>query len=437
MKRIRRLVAVLCVLLVLCPLAGVTAAADVSYALPEGTTVAAQSAMVVYLGSTMEQDTVLFEKEAERVCGPAALVRMMVGAVALREIKAQGLDMDATHGTYTSALFYEHIGGTGLSVANMAIGETWTLRDLLTTSLIVTAADAAVTLAETVCGSVEAFVEKMNALADELGCRATSFANVTGNSSLAQYTTARDLYRITRYAMSFAEFEALIAKSQHTVTPVSGGAKRTFVTTNNMMRSSTSQYYAPMVFGRAGYTGSSGWSLLSVSRDSGYDYMVIVLGCESGAHYTDTRALYRWAFGSFSFDILLSREETVAHIPVELAWNKDRVALVPAQELTAVVHNSLAADGITRRVTLYAQSLDAPIRKGTVYGKVELITNVDQVIGEVELVAAESIEKSGVLVAWRWVTYVLRSPWLYVCAGSLLLAIVLAALLKGLGKRRR
>ena len=160
MKPVRRLIAILCALLLVCLPFGGTASAEVSYALPEGTSVSAQSAMLVYLGSTPEQDTVLFAQNAERVCGPAALVRMMVGAVALREIKAQGLDLDATHGTYTSQLFYGYIGGTGLSVANMAIGETWSLRDLLTTSLIVTAADAAVTLAETVCGSVEAFVEK-------------------------------------------------------------------------------------------------------------------------------------------------------------------------------------------------------------------------------------------------------------------------------------
>ena len=154
MKRLHRLLAALCALLVLCPAAALTASADVNYALPEGTSVSAQSAMVVYLGSTPEQDAVLFEKDAERVSGPAALVRMMVGAVALREIKAQGLDMDATTGTYTSKLFYGYIGGTGLSVANMAVGETWTLRDLLTTSLIVTAADAAVTLAASVLATL-------------------------------------------------------------------------------------------------------------------------------------------------------------------------------------------------------------------------------------------------------------------------------------------
>ena len=101
-----------------------------------------------------------------------------------------------------------------------------------------------------------------------------------------------------------------------------------------------------------------------------------------------------------------------------------------------MVHKNLTADGITRRVTLYTASLDAPIKKGTVYGKVELITNVDQVIGEVELVAAESIEKSGVLVAWRYVCYVLESPWLYVSVGALLLMIVAVALLRRSGKRR-
>ena len=68
--------------------------------------------------------------------------------------------------------------------------ETWTIKDLLTASLIQTAADACVTLAVTLSGSQQAFVDGMNQLAAQIGCKNTSFANVHGLDDPKQYTTA-------------------------------------------------------------------------------------------------------------------------------------------------------------------------------------------------------------------------------------------------------
>ena len=66
--------------------------------------------------------------------------------------------------------------------------------------------------------------------------------------------------------------------------------------------------------------------------------------------------------------------------------------------------------------------MDAPVEKGTVYGKVELYINLNEKIGEVELVAAESIEASQVLVVWAKVKAFLTSPWFF---GALILLAVL------------
>jgi hypothetical protein len=67
--------------------------------------------------------------------------------------------------------------------------------------------------------------------------------------------------------------------------------------------------------------------------------------------------------------------------------------------------------------------VDAPVKKGEVLGKIELYIKTDQKLGEVNLVASESIDQSRVLAVWAQIQLFLRSPWFY--AGLALLAILL------------
>ncbi|HIW74820.1 MAG TPA: D-alanyl-D-alanine carboxypeptidase [Firmicutes bacterium] len=404
--------------------------AAAAYDLPEDVSVSAKAALVVSLGATQAEDTVLYELDADAMKSPAALVRLMVGAVAIRIIREQEIDLDKTTGTYTIECF-NRIAGTGLTTANMEIGETWTVRDLLSMSMIQTAADACVTLAVTLSGSEDQFVAEMNALAQEIGCENTSFANVSGIDHINQYTSARDIYRIMRYAMDYPEYEALLSATEYTAQPVSGGkGNHSLPNTNEMSRPSSSYYYSPMAYGKTGYTDSAGRCLASVARDSGYEYLVVVLGCpekdsegQSGVHFRDTKALYRWAFNSFTYKTLLSKNEPIAQLPVRLAWDRDTVTLVPETNFSATVANDLDPSTILKKETLNVESVDAPVAKGEVYGKVELFINVDQKIGEVNLVASESVERSEILSIWAQVQSFLTSPWFY--GGLALLAVLL------------
>ncbi len=134
----------------------------------------AKASIVVYLESTAsaeqgiaDRDSIMYENNGDMKLSPAAMMRIMVGLYAKKLIKEKKIDMDKTRGTYTLAIEEAYILGTGLTLANMEEGETWTVRDLLSLSMIQTAADAAVTLAATLSGSVDAFVLGMNEYAKE------------------------------------------------------------------------------------------------------------------------------------------------------------------------------------------------------------------------------------------------------------------------------
>ncbi len=421
-----------------------------AYTLPEGTTVAAEAAAVVFLGGNADEDIFIYEKNADEIHAPAALVRLMAGAYTLHTVKEKNLNMDTTVGTYTLEMFNTHVAGTGVTAAGMEFGESWKLRDLLTVSLIQTASDAATTLAYTVSGSVEAFVQGMNDLAKEIGCEHTHFANVTGLDSLSQYTTVRDVYRILRYAMSFSDFEPMIKTLQYTVQPTTGGAPYTIVNRVDMLRASSMYYYAPLVFGRTGLSEHEGWGLATVARDSGYEYMVIVLGSPAktadgkvGSHYTDSAALYRWAFRNFTYKTLLTDSEILGSIKVKQVWGRDAVNLVPQAAFSTVVPKDVNPQDVIKKVTVNEDVLIAPIEKGTVYGKVELIVNVDEKIGEMPLVAAESMNRNALLAFFAGVGGVLTSGWFWGIFAIILIvvggyvAIVVAGARRHRRRRRR
>ena len=400
--------------------------ASTPYDLPSGTTVSALSALLVSLGPTQEEDVILYDKDADKERSPAALVRLMVGCTAIRIIQENNIDIDTATGTYTVASFNKYISGTGIGVAQMNYGEVWTVRDLLSVSMIHSAADACVTLAETLSGSVEQFVAQMNALAAEIGCTDTNFSNVTGLDSIFQYTTANDVYRMMRYGMNSSEFVDMLSATNYDVKPVSGGSETTLVTTNNMLKTSSTFYYTPMKFGRNGSSDGAGLCLASVAQDSGYEYLCVVLGSplsEKTAQFTDTKTLYKWAFKNFAYKTLLDENDPVAQLKVNLAWNKDTVTLIPEKSFATTVTNELTKNTVIKKVTLYSDSVDAPVAKGQVYGKVELYISVDQKIGEVNLVASESVERSEALAVWSKINQFLTSPWFY--AGLVLLVLLL------------
>ena len=404
------------------------------YPLPDDVTVYSDAALLVSLAGDPELDVVLYEKNGDTAYSPGAMMRYMVMAYALHRIEEKNLDIDTESGTYSIALFNQYVAGTGVNPAGMGYGETWSLRDLLTLSFIHTASDAVVVLAEAIDGDVPTFLRGMNALAAEIGCTDSYFDMLSGLDTPMQHTTVRDMYRIVRYCLRFSLFEDLTNHFIYTVNPISGGSPRKIAGNNELMQVSSNYYYSPIVHSRPGRSEVDGRACAAVARDSGYEYLVVTMGCpitnengEGNLHYKDVKALLRWAFKKFEYKTVLAKREILATVKVEHAWEVDHVNLIPAKEVATVVQMDIALDQIIRKVTVYEQTVDAPVQQGTVYGKVELFVNVDQKIGEVELVAAQTIDRSALQYTWdSFVAFLGKAlPYVLIGVGVILLLIVI------------
>ena len=216
----------------------------------------------------------------------------------------------------------------------------------------------------------------MNQKAEELGCENTHFVNVMGLDDPNQYTSARDMYTITRYAMDNPKFVTIVRQESYTAKPKNKRESVTYPNSNGMQRSNSGDaYYKPMVFGRTGVS-DTGRNIVSVASDSGYEYMVVILdspqkddqGKAIYAYIDDTKTLYRWAFNNFEYSTILNKNEPVDSLKVNLAWDTDKVSLVPKEDFSTIVSVNLSPSAIRKEVTKYKDTVDAPVEKGTVYG---------------------------------------------------------------------
>ncbi len=407
------------------------AGADLRYEYPaDEDPIESPSAVMLYMGVKAEQDIYLYEKDADTRYQPGALMRVAMIGYAMRLIEEQQLDIDAVTGTYTLELFNNYVSGTGLHVALMKFGETWKLRDLLTLCTIQTAADCAVALAAALCGSPDVFVEGLNLYAAELGCTNSHFTNVVGLNEDGQYMSARDVAVFSRAAMQYTEVRNALELKQYTVTPVSEGKERSWPTSCEIIRQSSSDaFYTYALGGKTGGTLTE-MSLMAFGGNNGYEYMAVVMGAPrkdkedklTNIAYADARRLIRWGLLDFRYETLARKNEPVGRIAVRDSAERNSISLVPVRDLAAVLGETVNSEEITRRVVTTENECVAPIEAGQVLGTLELYLG-EKLVGSVPVAAGESAPRSFLYAAWCDVRDFLFSGWTLAILIILLLAV--------------
>lgn len=154
----------------------------------------------IYLMINLDNDTVIFEKDADKQTAPASLTKIMTATVVLENCKNLDEEVEADYSTI------HLLDGTGSSMVGLEPGEKMSVKNLLYCMLVRSGNDAANVLAMHIGGSMEGFVKMMNDKAAALGCKNTHFANAHGLDDPNHYTTARDLMTITRHALTLPYF---------------------------------------------------------------------------------------------------------------------------------------------------------------------------------------------------------------------------------------
>lgn len=138
---------------------------------------------------SLDNDTVIFDKNADKVSAPASLTKITTAILTIENCA----DLDAIVTIKQSTI--NAISGTNSSTAGLKVGEEISVRNLLYCMMVKSANEAALALADYIGGSVSNFVQMMNDFVMDMGCENTHFDNPHGLDSPGQYTTAREIGR--------------------------------------------------------------------------------------------------------------------------------------------------------------------------------------------------------------------------------------------------
>ena len=386
---------------------------------PTGVEISAKAGMLV----SLDTGEILYENNADQKVYPASIAKIMTTLLIL---ESERYNPDATVAMSKEAL--NLISGTGSAVSLLTAGEQMTHLDLVYMVLMASQGDCAYLAALTFGDTVENFVAMMNARAAELGLSGTHYGNPVGLHDEETYTTVKDIYKLTKYALNNKTFSEICSKTRYTLSFQPKLRSRTISTTVLIQDITTAYYYTYAKGVKTGYTDKAGRCLVSTASYNGYNYMCILMGCpvsESNRYeFTQSANLYRWAFNNFEFKKVADSDNPVCEVPVELSLDTDFVPLYIEGGFVSVLPKDADESTIVIKPHPKAESVDAPIKKGDILGTADIIY-AEKVIGTVNLVAADNIKKSGLLAAARAVKGFFTSIYMKIIYALIILVIII------------
>lgn len=392
---------------------------------PTGFTVTAKSAMLV----SLDTGEVLYSKAENEKVYPASITKIMTVTLMLESNK---YNPEGKIAMSKEAL--RLISGTGSVVSNLKEGEEITQLDLVYLVLLASCGDCAYLAAEYYGGSVENFVSMMNEKAAQLGLNGTHYQNPVGLHDQDNYTTAYDTYKLTEYALNNETFKQVCETTRYTVAATNMSQARSFSTTNFLQDTTTNYYYAYAKGVKTGFTDEAGRCLVSTASYNGYNYICVLFGCpvEVGKRneFIDSKELYRWAFNNFEFKQVANTESPVDEIEVTLSLETDFIPLYVEKGVVSILPKEADDSTITLIPNPDSQSVQAPIKKGDVLGKADVVY-AEKIIGTVNLVAGEDVEKSVILTILDAVKKFFTSSYMkvvYIVVIALIIIFIMAVI---------
>ncbi len=330
----------------------------------------------------MDDGRVIYENNADERRSIASTTKIMTGILALEMLPLDKMVKASVKATEA-----------GESEIWLEPGEELSVEDLMKALLVRSANDAAVDLAEAASGSLEAFIDAMNAKAAELGLTNTHFANPHGLEAKEHYSSARDLATMARYAMQNEEFRKLVATPKVTI-PWPGRPYDRVLENRNSLVGSVS-----FITGvKSGYTAKAGYCLVGSGARDGVSLVSVILGDDTkDAVNNDTVSLLDYGFAKFRQVPLMDEGVSVAEMDVPYHFG-EKVVLKTDRKLVRTLY---AADAITKTVAVQ-ERLVLPVHEGQVLGRVTFEAG-GSVAGEVELVADRSIDEPTLQVKLKYI----------------------------------
>lgn len=335
----------------------------------------------------MEEDTgtILYEQNSHEALPPASVTKVMT-LLLIYEGERDG-KFEWTDTVQVS----EHAASMGGSQVFLEEGETQTAADMTKSIAIASANDAAVAMAEFLAGSEEAFVQKMNERAKELGMEDTNFVNACGLDTEGHVSSAYDIALMSRELMeNFPEIKEYTTTWQDSIVHKTRRGEETFGLTNT---NKLIQWYDGATGLKTGSTGNALYCLSGTAERDGMGLIAVVMAApDYKVRFREVMQLLDYGFANYAIEKGREKGYAMGEVPVEKGMT-DTVEAVVAEEISVLVPKGKEAQWETRTELLPAVS--APVEAGTKVGELVYLRDGEEV-GRVELTAGENVEKANV-----------------------------------------
>ena len=327
--------------------------------------------------------TILYEKNSHEAMPPASVTKVMTMLLIYEAEEAGQFSWK------DSVQVSEHAASMGGSQVFLEPGEIQTAADMTKCIAIASANDAAVAMAEFVAGSEEAFVERMNKRAKELGMQDTCFRNACGLDTDGHMTSAHDIAVMSRELMTrFPEIREYTTTWQDRIVHKTRKGESEFGLTNT---NKLIKWYEGATGLKTGSTGKALYCLSGTAERDGLHLIAVVMAApDFKVRFQETMKLLDYGFANYSAQKGLPAEEKMAEIPITKGM-ADTVDAVVKEEISFLLKKDSGKEWETKVETL--PTVDAPVKKGEKVGEV-VYTISGKEVGRADLITAEDVEKA-------------------------------------------
>jgi len=331
--------------------------------------ITAQSAIVIEAST----GRVVYEKDADTQRSPASMTKIMTCLLALDLL-----------GRHQNVMISQNAYGTEDCPLEFSAGDLFTADELIRGMMLVSDNGAAVALAETAAGSVPKFVDKMNEEAKALGMTDTHFANPNGLTNPGHTSTARDMAKLARYAMTKKAFRDIVSIEKAPIRWELPRNKVKMVENSNELLG----HYDGMTGIKTGWTQDAGGCLAASARRNGLELICIVMKApDPKVRFDDARKLLDYGFAQTRLKKGIQRDRLRKSVWVKGA-KQATVAVHPA---TDVNYPIIKGEDPKRYTVTYdlPKVLEAPVAEGAPVGKI-ILRYDGKAVGSVDLLAEKA-----------------------------------------------
>ena len=327
---------------------------------------------------------ILYEKNSHEKLPPASVTKVMTMLLICEALESGKIKID------DEVQVSEIASSMGGSQIFLESGEIQKVDTLLKGIAVASANDACVAMAEHIGGSVESFVDMMNAKAKELKMNDTHFVNTNGLPVDNHYTSAHDIALMSRELL---KYDQIISKYLTTwMDSVVVGKKQATIgiaNTNKLIK-----HYNGATGVKTGFTQEAKYCLSASAKRGDTHLVAATLGAEtSPQRFSDASTLLNYGFANYESVKLCSRDDKIATLTMEKAED-EKISLVAKEDLSVLIKKGDSKE-FTKKIKVY-EDAKLPIKKDSVLGEVEIYRGKEK-LGTVELVTNKDINKASYL----------------------------------------